>query len=396
MSKLSGWFFKCVGAAVIGSCTFAAMAQDQGPPIKIGFLGVLSGPQGALGQDQYDGFMLVVNRNGGKLGGHAVDVIKEDSQLKPDLATQVVQKLLERDNVPIITGVTFSTILNAVYRPIEEKGVFLILSNGAPSSFAGANCSALRYVTSWQNDEQAEVVGAYANSKNYKRMVLMAPNFQGGRDYVSGFKRLYKGEVLDQIYTPLGQTDYSAELSKVASLKPDAVFVFYPGGMGINFVRQYRQAGLLNKIPLLSASTTDGITLQALKKMALGVVSGSFWGPDTPTQASKEFVEQFEKKYGRIPSQYAAQSYDAALLLDSAIAKVNGNVRDKDAFSKALKQADFKSVRGSFKFNNNNFPIQDMHVYQVALDSQKRVSLKTIGTPLHDHQDAYHQECALK
>lgn len=371
----------------------AAAAQD---PIKIGFLGELSGPQGALGQDQYDGFMLVVDRNGGKLGGHAVQIIKEDTQLKPEVATQVTQKLLERENVSIITGVTFSTVLNAIYKPIEEKGVFLILSNGAPSSFAGANCSPLRFVTSWQNDQQAEVVGAYANDKQYKRMVLMAPNFQGGRDYVTGFKRQYKGTVLDEMYTALGQPDFSAELSKISSLKPDAVFVFYPGGMGINFVRQYRQAGLLGRIPLLSASTTDGITLQALKKMALGVVSGSFWGPDTPTEASKQFVEEFEAKYKRIPSQYAAQSYDAALLLDSAIAKVDGNVQDKPAFGKALKQADFKSVRGDFKFNNNNFPIQDMHVYEVALDDKGRVSLKTIATPLTKHEDAYHAECRMK
>jgi branched-chain amino acid transport system substrate-binding protein len=383
-------------AAGLALCAATAAAMAQPAPIKIGFLGELSGPQGALGQDQYDGFMLVVERNGRKLGGVPVEILKEDTQLKPDLAVQIVQKLIEREHVPIITGVTFSTVLSAIAKPIEEQGVFLVLSNGAPSSFAGANCSALRYVTSWQNDQQAEVVGKYAAQKGYKKMVLMAPNFQGGRDYVTGFKRQYNGVVAEEMYTPLNQLDFSAEISKIAALKPDAVFVFYPGALGINFIRQFKGAGLLGTIPLLSASTADGITLVALKEGARGVISGSFWGPDTPTEASRKFVEEFEKKYNRIPSQYAAQSYDAALLLDSAIGKVKGNVADKQAFGAALKAADFKSVRGDFKFNNNNFPIHDMRVFEVAPDAQKRISLKTIATPLRAHEDAYHAQCALK
>lgn len=380
---------------MLASLAMFAPAQAQ-TPLKIGFLGEMSGPQGALGQDQYDAFMLVVERNGGKLGGVPVEVLREDTQLKPEVATQIVQKLLERDQVPIITGVTFSTVLNAIYRPIDEKKVFLILSNAAPSSFAGAECSPYRFVTSWQNDQQAEVVGAYASEKGYKRIALMVPNFQGGRDYVSGFKRYFKGEVVDEIFTSLSQSDFSAELSRVAAARPDAVFAFYPGGLGINFIRQYQQLGLLGTVPLLSASTVDGINLRAQKETALGVISGSFWGPDFNTPASKEFVEQFEKKYNRIPSQYAAQSYDAALLLDSALKKTGGNVTNKEALMAALKAADFKSVRGDFKFNHNNFPIHDMHVFEVAKDDKGRVSLKTIGTPLKAHPDAYHSQCPLK
>jgi branched-chain amino acid transport system substrate-binding protein len=384
--------------AVASVCAFFCLQAplEAQSPIKIGFIAELSGPQGALGQDQYDAFMMVVERNGGKLGGVPVQVLREDSQLKPEVATQIVQKLLEREKVPIITGVTFSTVLAAIYRPIAEKEVFLILSNGAPSFVAGAQCSPFRYVTSWQNEQQAEVVGRYASDKGYKRMVLMTANFQGGRDYITGFKRQYKGQVLEEFYTPLDQQDFSAELTQVASLNPDAVYVFYPGGLGINFVRQYQQLGLKERFPLLSASTTDGITLQAQREAALGVISGSFWGPDFDNAESKRFVQEFEARFKRIPSQYAAQSYDAALLLDSAIAKVKGDVSDKKAFASALKQGDFKSVRGKFVFNNNNFPIQDMHAFQVAKDERGRVSLKTVATPLKDHKDPYHAECPLK
>jgi branched-chain amino acid transport system substrate-binding protein len=373
----------------------AAVAHAQAP-IKIGFMAELSGPQGALGQDQYDAFMMVVEQNGGKLGGVPVEVIREDSQLKPEVATQIVDKLIERDKVPIITGITFSNVMMAVHKKIVDKEVFLIGSNAGPAPIAGAQCSAYSFITSWQNDNQAEVVGVYANDKGYKKVIGMAPNYQAGKDFIAGFKRLYKGEVIDEFYTPLNQPDFSAELAQVAAKKPDAVYVFYPGGLGVNFVRQYKQAGLLGKVPLLSTSTTDGSTLPAQKDDALGVISGTFWGPDFNNPVNRKFVDDFEKKFNRIPSQYAAQSYDAALLLDSAIAKVKGNVGDKKAFMAALKAADFKSVRGDFKFNNNGFPIQDQHVFEVAKDAKGRVSLKTIATPLKAHRDAYYQQCPLK
>ena len=382
-----------IAAGLAAAGLLAVPAQAQ---IKIGFIAELSGPQGALGQDQYDAFMLVVEANGGKLGGVPVQILKEDSQLKPEVATQIVDKLIEKEKVPIITGITFSNVMMAVHKKITEKEVFLIGSNAGPAPIAGAQCSPYSFITSWQNDNQAEVVGKYATDKGYKKVIGMAPNYQAGKDFIAGFKRLYKGELIDEIYTPLNQPDFSAELAQVAAKNPDAVYVFYPGGLGVNFVRQYKQAGLMGKIPLLSTSTADGSTLPAQKDDALGVISGTFWGPDFNNPASKKFVDDYEKKYNRIPSQYAAQAYDSALLLDSAIGKVKGNVADKKAFMAALRAADFVSVRGNFKFNNNGFPIQDQHIFEVAKDAKGRVSLKTIATPLKDHEDAYHTQCPLK
>lgn len=382
-------------AALVCGTFFQAWAQTPAP-IKIGFLAELSGPSAVLGQDQYDGFMMVVERNGGKLGGVPVEVIREDSQLKPEVALQLTQKLIEKEKVSIITGITFSNIMMAVHKPISDKEIFLIGSNAGPAPIAGAQCSPYQFIVSWQNDMQSEVVGKYAAGKGYKRVVALAPNYQAGKDYIAGFKRFYKSELAGENYTPLNQQDFSAEISQIAATKPDAVFVFYPGALGINFVRQYQQAGLMGKIPLLSTGTTDGSTLPAIRDAALGAISGSFWGPDFDNAESRRFVEEFESKYKRIPSQYAAQSYDAAMLLESAIAKVRGNVADKPAFMAALKAADFKSVRGSFKFNNNHFPIQNMPVLEVAKDSKGRVSMKTVAFPLRDHKDAYHQQCAMK
>ena len=386
---------KASALAALATLGLASAAHAQ-TPLKIGFIGELSGPQAPVGQDQFDGFMLVVERNGGKLGGVPVQILKEDTQLKPEVANQAVRKLIEKDKVPIITGVSFSNIMLAVHKYVTDKQVFLVGSNAGPSQIAGAQCSPYQFITSWQGDQAAEAIGRYAAEKGYQRILAMAPNYQAGKDIIAGLKRQYKAPLVDELYTPLNQLDFSAELTQVAAAKPDAVFAFYPGGLGVSFARQYQQAGLLKSSPLLSTFIVDATTLPALKDSAVGIVSGGFWAPDFQNAASKQFVADFERKYGRIPSNYAAQSYDAALLLDSALAKVKGNVGDKPAFMAAMKAADFASVRGSFKFNNNNFPIQDMHVAEAARDAAGRYTLKTIATPLKGLVDAYHGQCPLK
>ena len=369
-----------------------SMAQE---PIKIGFVGTLSGPTAAVGQEQLDGFRLFLDMNGGKLGGVPIELLQEDSQMKPDVARQVVRSLVEREKVPIITGVSFSNEMLAIHKYITDKEVFLVGSNAGPSQIAGKQCSPYQFITSWQGDQAAEAVGQYAQEKGLKNIVVLAPNYQAGKDIVQGFKRYYKEPLADEIYTALTQLDFSAEISQVVAARPDAVFAFFPGGLGVAFAKQYAQAGLMDKIPLLSTFVTDALSLPAIGDSALGIISGGFWAPDFDNAQSRKFVEAFETKYKRIPSNYAAQSYDAALLLDSAIAKVKGNVEDKQAFMAALKAADFDSVRGDFSFGNNGFPVQGMHVMEVAKDDQGRLNLKTIATPFKKYQDAYHEQCAL-
>lgn len=387
---------KLMAVAAISVFALQAASARAQEPLKIGFLAELSGPQASLGQDQYEGFMLLVERNGGKLGGVPVQVLKEDTQLKPEVAVQVVQKLITKERVPIITGVTFSNIMMAIHKPVTDAKVVLIGSNAGPSPIAGQLCSPYQFITSFQQDILAEAHGRYANERGYKRMVLMAPNYQAGKDFLSGFKRAFKGEVVEEIYTGLNVPDFSAELTQVAAAKPDAVFVFYPGALGINFIRQYGQIGLMKTTPLLTVGAADGSTLPALKEAALGVLSSGPWGPDLVNPANRRFVEDYERKYKKIPTAFAAQSYDAAQLLDVALAKVRGNVGDKEGLLTALKEAKFQSVRGSFRFANNHFPVQDYHIQQVSYDAHARVSLKTIATPLKEFTDVYASKCALK
>ena len=278
--------------------------------VKIGFVGTFSGSGAAFGEDMYDAFMLPIERNGGKLGGVPVQVIRKDSQFKPEVANQVTDELLERENVSIIAGVTFSNEMMAIYQKVIGRGVYIIGSNASPSQLAGAQCSPLYFNTNAQNDQRAEAAGKYMTEKGYKHVYTMAPNYQAGKDYIAGFRRYYKQPLAGEVYSSLSQLDFQAELTQMTATKPDAVYAFYPGGLGVQFIRQWRQAGLAGTIPLITGSTVDLLTLPALKEDAIGVVHFAPWGPDIDNPQNRKFVTEFDAKHNRLPSEYGASAYD--------------------------------------------------------------------------------------
>jgi len=385
---------KRTAAFVAATLMAAGSAQAD---VKIGFSGVLSGPMAALGQDQYDGFMLAVEQLGGKLGGQPVTVLREDDQLKPDVGAQIIQKFIEKDKVDAIVGLGFSNVLMAEVRRIKDSGVLALSTNAGPAPIAGKGCMANLFVMGWQNDGMSEAMGKYAKEQGYKNVYLMTSNYQAGKDKLAGFKRFYGGEIKHEVYTPLGQLDYAAEIAAVQNAKPDALFVFYPGGVGVNFVRQLNQAGLMGKLPFLSESLIDSNSLAALKQQAVGSIFGTPWAPVLDNPQNKKFVSGYEAKYNRPPTEYAAAAYDAAYLLDAAIAKLGGKVSDKKAFAATVKElgSKFPSVRGKFAFNNNNVAIQNYYAYEIVQNGDG-VGYKLLAQVLTDHKDAYAAECPLK
>jgi branched-chain amino acid transport system substrate-binding protein len=378
-------------------CAAVGAMTHANADVKVGFSAPLSGPVASVGQDQYDGFMLGVELLQGKLGGQPVTVLKEDDQLKPELGNQIARKFIDRDKVDALVGLGFSNVLMASLPRIVESGTVAIATNAGPSPIAGAGCVSNVFSMAWQNDGSAEAMGKFAQDAGYKKVFLLAPNYQAGKDYIAGFKRLYKGVVVDEIYTQVNQPDYSAEIAQVQAAGADAVFVFYPGGMGVNFVKQFSQAGLMKKLPLLSAFTVDGTTLPSLRDAAVGSVSGAMWDVALKTPGNAEFVAAFRKKYDRTPSLYAAVGYDTARLLDIAVKKVNGKTENKPAFVAAVKAAgsELKSVRGPFSFNTNNMPVQNYYAFQAVKDGNN-VTVKQLGTPLTDHHDVYAAQCKAK
>jgi len=367
--------------------------------VNIGFSGALSGSQGALGQDQRDGFLLALDQLGYKFGGQKVNVTIADDQLKPDVGSQIMQKFLELDKVDAIVGLGFANVLMAELRRIKDSGVPALATNAGPGPIAGKLCTPNLFVVAWQNDTMPEAMGQYAQDMGRKSAYLMTSNFQAGRDQISGFKRYFKGKILKEIYTPLGQLDFSAEISAMQAAKPESLYVFYSGATGVNFIRGLRQAGVMGKVPVYTTGgTIDANNLIALKAQADGVYFAATWNSVLDNPRSEKFVQAYEKKYNRTPTEFAANGYDAAYLLDTAVRKLNGNVSNRKAFVKAIKDAgsEFPTVRGKFAFNTNNMPIQNQYVFQAVAEGGDKVGVKKIATVFTDHQDAYVSECKMK
>jgi branched-chain amino acid transport system substrate-binding protein len=377
-------------ALAFGLSAHAAGAQEK---IKVGVILTLSGPAAGLGQQARDGFALAVKDLGGKMGGKDVEVVVADDELKPDGAVSKVKGLLERDKVDFVVGPIFSNILQAIHKPVTDNKTFLISPNAGPSSYAGKNCNPYFYVTSYQNDQVHEILGKVAQDRGYKRVYIMVPNYQAGKDSVAGFKLDYKGEIVEESYIPLGTLDFQVELSKIASLKPDAVFTFMPGGMGVGLVKQFKQAGLADQIPVLSAFTVDESTLPAQQDAAVGMFGGADWAPNLDNPQNKKFVAGYEAAYNSVPGTYAMQGYDAALLIDSAVKAVKGDLSNKDAVIAALKKADFTSLRGGFKFNTNGYPIQDFYLTKVAKRPDGKFQTEIVQKVFENYGDRYAKDC---
>ena len=377
-------------ALLLGTAMTPALAQEK---IKLGVIVTLSGPAAALGQQVRDGFALAVKDLGSKMGGRDVEVVVVDDELKPDAAVTKVKGLLERDKVDFVIGPIFSNILQAIHRPVTESKTFLISPNAGPSTFAGKDCNPFFYVTSYQNDQVHEILGKVAQDRGYKRMYLMVPNYQAGKDSVAGFKLDYKGEIVEESYMPLNTLDFQPELSKISSQKPDALFTFMPGGLGVNLVKQYKQAGLADSIPVLSAFTVDESTLPAQQDAAVGMFGGANWAPNLDNPQNKKFVASYEAAYNVVPGTYAFQAYDAAMLIDSAVKAVKGDLSNKDAVRAALKKADFTSLRGAFKFNTNGYPIQDFYLTKVAKRPDGKFQTEIVQKVFENYGDRYAKDC---
>ena len=374
----------------------AGAAVPQGKTIKIGFISTFSGPVAAIGNDMRNSFELGLDHLGRKLGGLPVEVIYEDDGFKPEVGLQKTQKLIESDKVDFIVGYIWSNVLLASLKPIVDSKTFTIVTNAGPSQLAGELCSPYVFSTSWNNDQTPQAVGLYMNQKGVKTAFLIGPNYAAGKDMLAGVASTFKGQVIGQELTRWpDQLDFSAELSKARAAKPDAIFAFYPGGPGIQFITQYAQSGLKGQIPLYTAFTLDELSIPRLKDLAVGIPGAQQWVNDLPNEANKKYVADYKAKYKSSPSFYGAQTYDAASLLNSVVAAVKGDTTKKDAMHDEAEKANFKSVRGNFKFGHNHVPIQNFYLQDVVKEGDDYV-LKTVATIVENDVDKHGSKCPMK
>jgi len=377
-------------ALLLSATALAAHAQE---PLRIGVLLTLSGPPAVLGEHARDGVLLAEKMLDGKIGGREAEIIVVDDEGKPDIAAQKARELVESNGADFVIGPIFSNIMTAIAGPVTAGGAILVSPNAGPSNFAGKDCNPDIFVASYQNDQMPQALATYMNRESIGNVYLLAPNYQAGKDSLNGFKAIYEGDVGGELYVPLGQLDFSAELAQIAAAQPEAVYTFMPGGMGVNLVRQWEQAGL-SSIPLMSAFTVDETTLPAEKDAALGMLTASNWAPDLDTPGNAEFVASFTKDYGRIPSLYAMAGYDSLMLIDSAVTAAG--TEDREALRAALKAADFQSLRGSFSFSTNNFPVQDFYLTRAIKDEQGFYRTSMVEKVFTAAADPYVGECPAR
>ena len=383
-----------VGLAAASIASAPACAADA---IKIGFVSTFSGPPASIGNDMRDGFNLGIRNLGGKMAGRPVEVIYEDDTSKPEVGKQKTDKLIELDHVNFLTGYGFSNVLLASLLPAVNAKTFIISANAGPSQIAGEQCSPYFFSTSWQGDQAAQATGEYLNQKGVKTLFIIDPNYAAGKDVAAGVKANFKGKIVGEEYTAWpSQLDFSAELTKARAAKPDAIFAFFPGSAGNQFLTQYAQAGLKGQIPLYTAYMIDARTLDRMGDIALGVATAGHWAIDLPNEANRKFVADFRAAYKRDPAFYAAQAYDAANFINSAVVAVKGDLSNQDAIRAAMEKADYASVRGPYRYGNNHFPIQNFYLQKVVKKPDGGYEIDTVTTILKDHQDRYHDKCPMK
>jgi branched-chain amino acid transport system substrate-binding protein len=382
-------------AGALALVTSPVIAQNKS--VKIGFVSTFSGPTAAMGNDMRNSLEVALDHLGRKMGGIPVEVVYEDDQQKPEVGKQKTDKLIESDKADFIVGYIWSNVLLASFKSAVDSKTFLITSNAGPHQIAGEQCSPYIFSTSWQNDQTPAAVGLYMNQKGVKTAFLIGPNYAAGKDMLAGVASTFKGKIVGQEFTKWpDQLDFSAELAKAKDAKPDAIFAFYPGASGGQFLNQYVQSGLKGQIPLYTAFTIDELTLPRQKDAALGVPGAQQWVNDLPNDENKRFVSDYRKKHpGLSPTFYGAQTYDAAMLINSAVVATKGNLSYKEAVRRAMEKADFKSVRGKFRFGNNHIPIQNFYLQEAVKDGDN-YSLKTVATIVEDNQDRFHDKCPMK
>jgi branched-chain amino acid transport system substrate-binding protein len=388
---------KLFGTTTIAALALALPAMAQ-TPIKIGFISTFSGPQAAIGEDMRRSVELAKEHLGGKMGGRPFEIIYEDDQFKPDVGKQKSEKLVQQDKVNFVTGYIWSNVLLASLKTVtDEADTILISSNAGPSQIAGELCNKNFFSTSWNNDQTPMAMGQYLQEKGVKSLYLMAGNYAAGKDMLAGVKRTFKGEIKGEDLTKWpDQLDFSAELAKIRAVKPDGIFIFYPGAHGVQFLTQYAQSGLKGQVPLYQVFSIDAITLPQQKELALGTMGAQEWVNDLPNDQNKRYVADFKKKHGVYPSFYGAQSYDAIMLIASAAEALKGDLANKDKVRGELKKANFKSLRGDFKYNTNQFPIQNFYIQEAVKDADGMMTVKTIATAVKDGKDPYYEKCPMK
>lgn len=385
-----------IGSAVGAASLSAPSIVKAQAPLRIGVITTLSGPAGYLGTDIRDALQLAVDTENGRLGGVPVQLVIEDDTLRPGHAKSIAERMLRNEGIRLFTGIVFTNVIGAVAPDVLDAGGIYLSPNAGPSNFAGRECHRNFFGIAWQSDALNGSVGRAASELGYNRAFIIAPNFQGGQDTLNGFKGMFRGTIVGERFTRLDQTDFAAEMAAIRAANPEVVFQFHPGGLGIAFIRQYQQAGLQGRIPMIvNAPSMDHTIMNAVGDAGVGINLTTHWNVDFDNQPSRTFVQAFRARYNRTPTFFAGQGWDTALAIGAALRQTGGSVADTNAFRAAMLRADFQSIRGPFRFGPNQMPVQSWWAAQVVRNDAGQLEIRTGRRILEDFGDPHAAQCRM-
>ena len=277
-------------AVVLCALLMVGVADAQiSTGVKVGLITTLSGPGASLGVDIRDGFQLAVKLADGKLGGQTAEIIIADDQASPDTGRQAADRMIKQNKIDFMTGIVFSNVMLAVGPPTFQSKTFYISANSGPSQYAGEQCNSYFFSASYQNDNIHEAAGQVVTDKGYKNVAVIAPNYPAGKDAINGFKRFYKGEIASEALPALNQLNFGTEIAQLRASKADAVYIFLPGGMGINFIKQFVAAGLSKDMTLIGPGFSgDEDVIKAVGEPMLGMFNTTQWAHDMNRRANRK------------------------------------------------------------------------------------------------------------
>jgi branched-chain amino acid transport system substrate-binding protein len=376
------------GAALASSLAApVVLAQTRGP-LRLGNLNSFTGAIAYAAENNLNGMNLYLDSVGGTIAGRKVEIIKEDDQFNPQVGLQKAKKLVESDKVDMLVGVQASNVALAVLNYAKQQRAFYIVSGAGTDAITWDRYPYL-FRTSISAYQLSTPMAGWVYDNLGKEVVTTASDYAGGRDVIAQFKGPYiakGGKVLKEIWPPLGTTDFSPYLIDIKSINPPVTYDFMPGADAIRFIQQYTEFGLKEKMPLTGFTIIDSLTISALGKSALGVISATTYTDTVDNPESRKFVADYQGKYKALPDIFSDYGYVAARAIDEALKQTDGDTSNKDKLAEAMTKVKFNAPRGPWRMDPVvHNPIQDIHICQVV-EKDGKVTSKVLHT-FKDVQD---------
>lgn len=349
--------------ALAGGLPLPRRARAQ-TGVRVGLMLPFSGTYAALGANIADALKLAVEEQGGLLGGRPVEYVELDDESDPAKAAQNASRLVVGEEVDFLVGTVHSGVQMAIVQVAREEGVMTFMPNAGIKEATGTLCAPNLFRTSFSNWQPANACARPVFEAGLKRAVVMSWDYGAGHESAEGFRDGFTalgGEIVSELFLPFPDVEFQAQLTQIASLSPDAVFVFFAGAGAVKFTADYMAAGLKDRIPLYSTFLTEG-TLVAQGASAEGLLTTLHYADDLPNAKNQAFRPAFEAATGRIADVYAVQGYDTGVALAVAAAAVEGDLDDQPAMIAALEAHEFDSPRGAWRFAASHNPVQDFYL----------------------------------